>query len=123
MSAPPPDRPASRDVVALCRRRPDVHAELAALLTAGPQLRARPWGPVLQLLDDDGQRLASVDGPLLVQVPGEVARLLGADVAVPEPVWWIEIRAATDHPDAAQLARRVAEHLAAGQDGVVWPAT
>jgi hypothetical protein len=112
----------SGDVVALCRQQPDVAAQLSALLAAGPRLRMRPFGPVLQLFDDDGQRVASVDGPLLVQVPGEVARLLGPDLGVTEPVWWVEIRAATDSPEAERLARQVAEHLAGEQDGVVWPA-
>jgi hypothetical protein len=80
-----------------------------------------PSGAVLHLLDEQGRRLLAVEGPLLIQAPGEVRRLLGT-AAVTEPIWWVEARAARSRPDAAPIAYRFAEALAGRMDGVVWPA-
>jgi hypothetical protein len=120
------------DVIALCRARPDVEAEIGALFAAGPDLlvRANHRFPVLQLLDESERSVLAVDGPRLVQVPGEVRRLLGVAVAdVSEPVWWIEVRASSvhdgeldgRHDDPGRAARRLAEHLVERYGGFVWP--
>lgn len=109
------------DLVALCRRPPDREAVLAALRAAGPELHAHaePSDPVVRLTDRAGHPLLAVDGPLLVQVPGEVERLLG--ISVDGPIWWIEIRAVSDRDDALEVARRFAERLAGALEGTVWP--
>jgi hypothetical protein len=111
------------DVIALCRRRPELPDLLAALLAAGPELRTvpHPSGTVLHLLDEHGRPLLAVEGPLLVQTPGEVRRLLGP-AAGAEPVWWVETRAASARPEAVPIAYRFAETLAGQLDGIVWPA-
>jgi len=109
------------DLIALCHRQPDRDAVLAALRAAGPDLGVHtdPSSPVVRLTDRAGQPLFAVDGPLLVQVPGEVERLLG--VAVEAPVWWVEIRAVSGRDDAIETARRFAERLAGSSEGRVWP--
>jgi hypothetical protein len=111
------------DVIALCRRRPELPDLLAALLAAGPDLRTipHPSGTVLHLLDEQDRPLLAVEGPLLVQTPGEVRRLLGP-AAGAEPVWWVETRAASARPEAVPIAYRFAEALAGQLDGIVWPA-
>jgi hypothetical protein len=110
------------ELVALCRRRPELPELVAALQAAGPELRVRPHppGPVLQLLDERDRLLLDLDGPLLVRTPGEIRRLLGVE-AVHEPVWWVEVRAVGARPGAVAVARRVVTALAAQLDGVVWP--
>lgn len=113
------------DVIALCRRQPDLPVLLAALLAAGPDLRTSPHpsGTVLYLLDERDRPLLAVEGPLLVQAPGEVRRLLGPEVPVEEPVWWVETRAASSRSEAAvPIAYRFAQALASQLDGTVWPA-
>ena len=119
------------DVVALCRARPDVEAEIGALFAAGPDLLVRANHGFLQLLDERERAVLAVDGPRLVQVRGEVRRLLGVPVAdVSEPVWWIEVRASSvrdgefdaRHDDPGRAARRLAEHLVGRYGGFVWPA-
>lgn len=108
------------DVVALCRAQPDVPAVLSALLAAGPALRVRPLprGGLVQLCDDGGTPLVTVEGPTLVQVPGEVRRLLGVEVT--HPVWWVEARALRGRPDAAGIARRLADALVTATGGQTW---
>ncbi|MGQ0777614.1 MAG: hypothetical protein ACT4NY_24920 [Pseudonocardiales bacterium] len=110
------------DVIALCREQPDVAATLTALLAAGPQLRVRPIerGGLVQLCDDTGAPLVTVEGPSLVQVPGEVQRLLGIARSVPagsasllgsdrNPACWIR----TDSPEANPFTqfRTVLQHF------------
>lgn len=108
------------DVIALCPALPDVQAALAALRAAGAELRVRPIerGGLVQLCDDAGTALVTIEGPSLVQVPGEVERLLGVEVAV--PVWWVELRARDRHATALGVARRLAAVLAAATGGVTW---
>lgn len=108
------------DVIALCREQPDVQATLTALLAAGPELRVRPIerGGLIQLCDDAGAPLVTVEGPSLVQVPGEVERLLGFDV--PAPVWWVELRARDHHAEAVHVAHRFADVLTQSAGGVTW---
>ncbi|MEV5961375.1 hypothetical protein AB0L70_06390 [Kribbella sp. NPDC051952] len=100
------------DLVALLDHRPSTDDLLAGLAAAGPDLgvRAVSSGAVIQLCDENGEPLVSIEIPLLIQVPGEVERMLGPSVGVVEtPAWWVEIRAA-----AVDGAREVAEKYAAG---------
>lgn len=116
----------TQDVIALTQRMPDARAIVAALLAAGPDLRLQSIadGAVLQLCDNAGRPLLSVEAPLLLQVPGETARLLGPETAyVPTPIWWTEARASTAVPQAETLAAVFASHLARHLDGTVWPKT
>lgn len=111
------------DIVALCRGEPDLRGAVDALVAAEPELHADAvaGGALLQLYDDEGEPLLAVEGPVLVQVPGEVERLLGVP-GVDCPVWWVEARATSDRPEAAEIARRLADALVARLGGVVWPA-
>lgn len=115
----------TEDVIALCRRRPEVEESVGALLAAGPHLTVRPLvrGELIELLDEQGRPVLTVEGPLLVHTPGEVHRLLGhLDDAEP-PVWWVEIRASSATEGAAAAGRRFAEHLVQELGGAVWPAS
>ncbi|GAA3924471.1 hypothetical protein [Actinoplanes auranticolor] len=115
------------DVIALTRRTPDPQAIIAGMRAAGDELRVRQTanGAVIQLCDDQGRPLVSLETPVLVQVPGEIDRLLGPGYGdrLGLPVWWIEARAPSGRPEAEALARRFAAELARRLDGLVWPAT
>jgi hypothetical protein len=119
----------SRDVVALVSTAPDAPALLSGMAAAGEDLLVVPaaGGAVVQLCDaPDGagpRALLTIEEPLLVSVPGEVARLLGAETAarVSGPVWWVEIRAAAVPEHAAELAYRFAGALVERLGGVIWP--
>ena len=115
------------DVIALTRRTPDPQAIIAGMRAAGDELRVRQTanGAVIQLCDDQGRPLVSLETPVLVQVPGEIDRLLGPGYGdrLGLPVWWIEARAPSGRPEAEALARRFAAELARHLDGLVWPAT
>jgi hypothetical protein len=115
----------TRDVVALLATAPDVHDVAAALLAAGERFRIRAAadGAVVQLCDDQGRPLVSIEVPVLVRVPGEIERLLGDPVAgaLEPPLWWVETRAPSAREGAERLGRRFAEALAARCHGVVWP--
>jgi hypothetical protein len=115
----------TRDVVALTRDAPDVRDVVAGMIAAGQELRVRAadHGPVIQLCDDHERLLVSIEVPVLVQVPGEVERLLGAAAAegLQVPLWWVEARAPSGRPDAEALARRFATELVRRLGGSVWP--
>ncbi|MGW1126435.1 DUF6177 family protein [Streptomyces sp. NPDC002526] len=116
----------TQDVVALTKRMPDSLSVLAGLLAGGPDLRVGTTGDgaVVQLCDDEGRPLVSVEVPLLIQVPGEAVRLLGAEAA-PEgdgPWWWVEARAAAGVDRAEELAGAFAARLTLLLGGRVWPA-
>jgi hypothetical protein len=113
----------TQDVVALVQGRPDPRATVAAMAAAGPGLRVRHAadGAVLQLCESGGPPLVSIEVPLFLQVPGEIERLLGTEVArhVPLPVWWVEARAAK-RAAAGPIAGRFAAELAGRLGGRVW---
>ena len=111
------------DAVALCRNRPGPGEMIAAMAAAGPDLRVDTTGPapLVRLYHPDGRLLLTVDGARLVQVPGEVRRLLGIDDdAVPHPVWWVESRAPDAYPEAGAVAQRFSAALVAAVGGVTW---
>ncbi|GAA3732141.1 hypothetical protein [Salinactinospora qingdaonensis] len=116
------------DVVALVRQAPDMRVLADAMVRAGRRLRVRGAGEgaVIQLCDDDGRALLSIEAAQRVDVPSEVERLLGSDTArrMPHPCWWVEARAT--HPrdgdeDTAALAHRFATGLVDRLGGTVWP--
>ena len=110
------------DLVALVDGRPSSEDVLAGLAAAGEDLgvRAVGGGAVIQLCDDEDQPLVSVELPLLVQVPGEVERMLGVEVgSVETPAWWIEIRA-TAREGAREIAEKYAHTLISRLGGRVW---
>ncbi|WP_329195806.1 MULTISPECIES: DUF6177 family protein [unclassified Streptomyces] len=112
----------TKDVVALTERMPDPWTVLAGLLSGGPDklVNAAAERAVVQLCDEQGRPLVSIEAPLLVQVEGEAERLLGA-TAPPVPFWWTEARATTGVEDAARLAGTFAARLAALAGGSAWP--
>jgi hypothetical protein len=112
----------TKDVIALTRKMPDPLSVLAGLLSGGPDklVGAEGDGAVVQLCDEQGRPLVSVEAPLLVQVRGEAQRLL--DATEPEvPYWWTEARATTGVREAEQLAGTFAARLASVVGGTAWP--
>ncbi|MBM4793015.1 hypothetical protein HXP44_13370 [Streptomyces sioyaensis] len=112
----------TKDVIALTQRMPDPWTMLAGLLSGGPDklVDAAGEGAVMRLCDREGRPFVSVEAPLLVQVPGEAERLLGA-TPPPVPYWWTEARATTGVEDAERLAGTFAARLATLADGSAWP--
>ncbi|MCC3651696.1 DUF6177 family protein [Streptomyces sp. S07_1.15] len=124
----------TKDVIALTPKMPDLRTLLAGLHAGGPDLGVNTLadGAVIQLCAADGRPLVSVEAPLLVQVPGETDRLLGAGAGaragagpgpgLPDgPVWWTEARASTAVAEGGRLAGSFAGRLAHVLDGAVWP--
>ncbi|MFE9097650.1 DUF6177 family protein [Streptomyces sp. NPDC007264] len=112
----------TKDVIALTKKMPDPLSVIAGLLSGGPDklVGTEGDGAVVQLCDDQGRPLVSVEAPLLVQVRGEAERLLGA--SEPEvPYWWTEARATTGVKEAEQLAGTFAARLATLVGGSAWP--
>ncbi|WP_336323578.1 DUF6177 family protein [Streptomyces lavendofoliae] len=112
----------TKDVIALTERMPDPWTVLAGLLSGGPDklVNTAGEGAVVQLCDERGRPLVSVEAPLLVQVRGEAERLLGA-TPPPVPFWWTEARATTGVAEAERLAGAFAARLASLAGGSAWP--
>ncbi|MEV5318691.1 DUF6177 family protein [Streptomyces sp. NPDC052687] len=112
----------TKDVIALTPTMPDLRTLLAGLYAGGPDLGVNSLaeGAVVQLCAPDGRPLVSVEAPVLVQVPGEIARLL-RHPDPDGPVWWTEARASTAVPEAGRLAGSFAGRLATVLGGTVWP--
>jgi hypothetical protein len=112
------------DIIGLCARQPDPEATLAAMLAAGPDLHvdALEQQQLVQLYHADGRLLLTNEGARLVQVPGEVRRLLGIgeEVELPHPVWWVESRAPGADPEAEAVARNFTKALVARTGGLSW---
>lgn len=110
------------DIVALCRDHPDAATTMAALTAAGPQLQVDTVeaAKLVQLYAPDGRLLLTLEGARLVQVPGEVRRLLGVTEDVPHPVWWVESRAPGGDPEAEAVARRFTAALLSATGGMSW---
>ncbi|WP_413753013.1 DUF6177 family protein [Streptomyces sp. R-74717] len=113
----------TQDVIALTPQMPDPKMLLAGLLAGGPDLLVNRAcdGSVAQLCTAAGQALVSLEAPRYLQVPGEMARLLGPDVRAESPVWWTEARATTAVEEAGRLAGSVAGRLVTVLGGAVWP--
>ncbi|MFE9453382.1 DUF6177 family protein [Streptomyces sp. NPDC006739] len=114
----------TKDVIALTPKMPDTRSLLAGLQAGGPEpaLTATDDGAVVHLCTAAGRPLVSVEAPLLVHVHGEAERLLGSQVAAPEPpFWWTEARASTAVPEAESLAGSVCGRLTMLLGGTVWP--
>lgn len=113
----------TQDVIALTPQMPGTRTLLAGLHAGGPDLLVNRAGDgsVAQLCTAAGQALVSVEAPRYLQVPGEVARLLGSDVHAESPVWWTEARATSAVEGAARLAGSVVGRLVAVHGGEVWP--
>ncbi|MCW2886831.1 MAG: hypothetical protein QOE54_3496 [Streptosporangiaceae bacterium] len=110
----------SHDLVALVREQPDAAAVLDGMMAMGEQLEVRTHPAAVHVHDLAGRLLVSIETPMLVQVPGEVERLLGVQVNV--PTWWVNIRAAAEPPEAERIARKFSDDLVRWQGGMVWPA-
>ncbi|GAB1644207.1 hypothetical protein [Krasilnikovia sp. MM14-A1259] len=113
------------DVIALVPEIPDPRDIVAGMVAAGEQLRVAETanGAVIQLCDDTGRPLVSLETPVHVRVPDEISRLLGPELGarVTGPVWWLEARAPSDQPAAVALAHRYAHEIARRLNGHVWP--
>lgn len=108
------------DIIALCRRQPDPPTTLAAMLEVGPQLQVNvvDESRLVQLFHPDGRLLLTMEGSRLIQVPGEVQRILGVEAET--PVWWVESRAPGHDPEAEALARRFTRALLTMTGGSSW---
>ncbi|HLV71669.1 MAG TPA: hypothetical protein VKY91_02710 [Vulgatibacteraceae bacterium] len=114
----------SSDLVALVRRRPDVHAVADGLIAMGEPLELRGGEPEPTLLfDAEGRLLVSIEDAVQVSAQSEILRLLGPEFSarVTAPVWWVDVRAAADVPDAVRVARRFADSLVHWAGGTVYP--
>lgn len=114
----------SSDLVALVRRTPDVHAVADGMIAMGEQLELRGGEPEPTLLYDSGGRLlVTVEDAVQVSAQSEIRRLLGAEFAdrVGVPVWWVDVRAVADLPDAMRVARTFADSLVRWCGGTVYP--
>lgn len=113
------------DLVVLTQRVPDAQALAESLASAGEALvvRGAGDGALVQLCDESGRMLVSIEAAQRVDVAGEVERLLGDAITVglTVPYWWMEARAPEDAPDAPAVAHRFAAALTARLGGVVWP--
>ncbi|MFI0481578.1 hypothetical protein [Actinomadura sp. 9N215] len=112
------------DVVALTERAPDKLTLAACMAHMDPGLRVRSagGGAVVQLCDDDGEPLLSIEAAQRVEVEGEVERLLGPESTqgLSVPYWWVEARASREGERPAALARAFAEELVRLLGGRVW---
>lgn len=108
------------DIIALCRKQPDPPTTLAAMLEAGPELRVDivDESRLVRLFHPEGRLLMTMEGSRLIQVPGEVQRILG--VAAEVPVWWVECRAPGHDPEAEDVARRFTRALLSVTGGSSW---
>lgn len=101
----------SLEFITLTRHRPDIGV-LPDLVSADLRVRGSC------VFDPEARLLLRVEEPVLVSVPDEPQRLL--DRAVETPVWWTELRTATNPPTAEKLAQQCADELASRYDGTVW---
>jgi hypothetical protein len=114
----------STDLVALVRRRPDVHAIADGMIAMGEPLELRGGEPdSTRLHDGEGRLLVSIEDAVQVSVQGEIGRLLGAEFAarVMTPIWWVDVRAVADVPEATRVARKFADSLVHWLGGMVYP--
>ncbi|GAA4234927.1 hypothetical protein GCM10022254_40980 [Actinomadura meridiana] len=114
----------SSDLVALARRRPDVHAVADGMIAMGEPLELRGGEPEPTLVyDAEGRLLVAIEDAVQVPVQSEIRRLLGSDFAdrVTAPVWWVDVRAVADVPDALRVARKFADSLVRWAGGTVYP--
>jgi hypothetical protein len=112
------------DIVALVRHRPEIPTVVDGMIAFGESLEPYDAGDgVVHLYDADGRLVVSIETPQLVEVRGEIERLLGPEPAgrVRVPVWWVEVRAAAGVPDAVRIARKFADDLVHWQGGTIWP--
>ncbi|UED88669.1 DUF6177 family protein [Streptomyces profundus] len=112
------------DVIALTEAEPDRDALLHALDCAGPRAKEiASSGELLRLLGPDHSAVLALRTPRWVGVPGEVARMLGADQGLPDaPVWWTEARSHLDADRAHRVCGTFASRLVERAGGRVWPA-
>ncbi|MGX5181863.1 DUF6177 family protein [Streptomyces avermitilis] len=113
----------TQDVIALTPKMPEMRTLLAGLYAGGPELRVDSVseGAAIRLCASDGRPVATVEVPLLLRVPGETSRLLGAGVRAEAPTWWTEVRATTAFEEAGRLAGSVAGRLTTVLGGTTWP--
>ncbi|MFI0482183.1 hypothetical protein [Actinomadura sp. 9N215] len=112
------------DMVVLTRRAPNVRAIVDSMVDAGDTLRVRGSGDgaLIQLCDDEGLPLLSIESAQRVDVAGEVERLLGPDVVagLTVPFWWVEARATGADPRGQEAADRFAAAMVERLGGAVW---
>lgn len=113
----------SYDVVALVSGRPDEQAIVDALQDVDGELRLH-WHKdtdLLQVRDENGRLLATLEPGQEVERTDDVLRLLGEDVVagLPHSCWWVEIRARPDE-QGREVAHRFADRLALRLGGAVW---
>jgi hypothetical protein len=110
------------DLVVLSQSVPDSAAILTTLAAVAPELRVdTSIESVLQLRDEHGRLVVSVEAPSTIAVAGEAERLLGcsAPSASSAPYFWTELRSIQRPGVAAVLAQSLAaQFLGIVSDGI-----
>lgn len=113
----------SYDTVALVAREPNLETVIRALedVAPGTWLRPHPDTALIELRDEEGSLLATVEPGLPLASNQEIGRLLGPEQqdTAPNPCWWVETRA---RPDTAgrRIADDFAQTLTTHLGGTVW---
>lgn len=112
------------DLVALTQHEPDA-LDLVDSMDGTLWVRDAGDGAVVQLCDESGRVLVSIEPALRVEFEGEVERLLGDEVTtgLTVPYWWIEARVPHNAPEGCAVARRFAAALTSRLGGAVWPSS
>ncbi|RKS74737.1 hypothetical protein BZB76_3256 [Actinomadura pelletieri DSM 43383] len=113
----------TKDVVALVGGEPDLGAVVAGMVAAGSEWRVERVadGGAVRLCDDDGRAVVTIETPVMVEVAGELTRLLGREVGeVETPVWWVEARGDEFRAGSEVVALRFAARLVERLGGKVW---
>lgn len=115
----------SRNVVALVPTAPDRRALIHALAAADRDLRVRMVadGALVELLDEEGRVVASMQAAQRLTLATEADRLLASEIAddLPAQPYWVEARG-THLPgvDPTGVVSRFARSLTDRLGGVVW---
>lgn len=117
----------SRTLVALLEHPPGVPGLTRALTAAGPALRVRlaADGALIQLREETGRLVASVQAAQRLAASAEAERLMGTALpdTLPAQPWWVETRttdAGLANPATRQAMRRFADTLVEWYGGLVW---
>jgi hypothetical protein len=108
--------------IAVCATQPRLPQLVAALAEADPTLQVlHDQERAVLVLAREAHPVLTVEAPVLVQVPGEASRLLGASMhEADRPGWWVHYHYAAGDTEAAALAATAGHRLASQCDGALW---
>lgn len=115
------------ELIALTQRAPDALDLVESMVIADDTLGVREAGDgaLVQLCDESGRVLVTIEPAQRVEIEGEVERLLGDAVTagLTVPYWWTGAWVPDDAPDGPAVAHRFAAALTSRLGGAVWPPT